>query len=201
MSLFITFEGPDGCGKTTISNLIYEKLLEDNYDVVKTREPGGTKISEKIRGIILSNEHMEMHKSTEALLYAASRAQHVNEFIIPSLNSGKIVLCERFVLSSLAYQGIGRGVDLEDILKINEFATKGVKPDIVFLFRIKEKTLNRKDSNSLDRLEKAGDLFHKKVRDYYNTLELKENYYEIDASLGIEEVLSQCMDILKEALK
>lgn len=201
MSLFVTFEGPDGCGKTTICNLIFNRLQEIGLDVIKTREPGGTKISEKIRDIILSNDNSEMHKSTEALLYAASRAQHVNELIIPSLESGKIILCERFVLSSLAYQGVGRGQNLEDIININKFATSGIKPDIVFLFRTNKKTLDRKEKQNFDRLEKAGDLFHKRVRDYYNKLELEDNYYEIDASMEVCDVFNQCMDILKEALK
>ncbi len=201
MSLFITFEGPDGSGKTTICNLIFNKLQDMGVDVVKTREPGGTKISEEIRDIILNNDNIKMHKSTEALLYAASRAQHVNELIIPCLENNKIVLCERFVLSSLAYQGIGRGQSLEDINMINEFATKGLKPDIVFLFKTNNKTLDRKEKHTLDRLENAGDLFHQKVRDYYNSLELEDNYYEIDASKEIDEVFNQCMNILKEALK
>ena len=123
--IFITLEGPDGCGKTTIAQMLYDRLIS-NYEVVRTREPGGTKISEKIRELILSNDNIEMTSRTEALLYAAARAQHVEEKIIPSIEKGNIVLCERFVISSLVYQGIGRSLGVEEVRKINEFATGGL---------------------------------------------------------------------------
>ena len=134
--IFITFEGPDGSGKSTISNLVYENL-KDKYEIVKTREPGGTEISEKIRDLILDVNNSSMTDRTEALLYAASRAQHVEEKIIPAINSGKVVICERFVLSSIAYQGYGRGLGEKDIRMINDFATSGLKPDLTFLFDMK----------------------------------------------------------------
>ena len=135
MSAFITFEGPDGSGKSTICNLVYEELLKNNIRTIKTREPGGTRISEKIREIILDKDLKEMDMRTEALLYSASRAQHTYEKIIPALEDGTTVLCERYVLSSLAYQGHARGQKLEDIRAINDFATGGKKPDIVFKLR------------------------------------------------------------------
>lgn len=200
MSAFITFEGPDGSGKSTICNLVYEELLKNKVKAIKTREPGGTRISEKIREIILDKDLSEMDMRTEALLYSASRAQHTYEKIIPALDEGTTVLCERYVLSSLAYQGYARGQNLEDILSINNFATGRIKPDIVFVFRSRGETLNRKDESSYDRLEREPDEFHKKVRDYYNNLEKEDNYYFIDVSKSIEEVFCDCMKVLKERM-
>ena len=200
MSAFITFEGPDGSGKSTICNLVYEELLKNKIKAIKTREPGGTRISEKIREIILDKDLSEMDMRTEALLYSASRAQHTYEKIIPALEEGTTVLCERYVLSSLAYQGYARGQNLEDILTINNFATGRIKPDIVFVFRSRGETLNRKDESSYDRLEREPDEFHKKVRDYYNNLEKEDNYYFIDVSKSIEEVFCDCMKVLKERM-
>lgn len=195
MSLFVTFEGADGVGKSTIANLIYEELLKRNIEVIKTREPGGTRISEAIRDIILNNSYKEMDYRCEALLYAASRAQHVEEKIKPALKSGKVVLCERFVLSSLAYQGIGRNQNLDHIKSINEYATMGLEPDIVFIFLNKEETLLRKLENA-DRLERAGDDFHNKVRDFYKNLQKKDNYYFIDAWQSIDKVFSDTLEVL-----
>ncbi|MGF0095239.1 dTMP kinase [Peptoniphilus sp. SGI.035] len=200
MSTFITFEGPDGSGKSTICNLIYEELLKNKVKTIKTREPGGTRISEKIREIILDKDLSEMDMRTEALLYSASRAQHTYEKIIPALKSGITVLCERYVLSSLAYQGYARGQKLEDILSINNFATGRIKPDIVFIFRSRGVTLHRKDKSCYDRLEREPDEFHKKVRDYYNNLEKEDNYYFIDVNKSIEEVFCDCMKVLKERM-
>lgn len=198
MSAFITFEGPDGSGKSTICNLVYDELLKNNIKTIKTREPGGTRISEKIRDLILDKDLKEMDMRTEALLYSASRAQHTYEKILPSLDEGVTVLCERYVLSSLAYQGHARGQKIEDIKAINDFATGGIKPDIVFIFRTKDSTLIRKDKDSYDRLECEDDDFHKKVRDYYNNLEKEENFYFIDVNKSIEEVFDDCIDVLKE---
>ena len=200
MSAFITFEGPEGSGKSTIANLVYEEILKKNKKVLKTREPGGTRISEKIRELILDKDLEEMDKRTEALLYSAARAQHTYEKIVPALRDSYIVLCERYVLSSLAYQGFARGQDLEDIMAINNFATGNIKPDIVFIFRTDKKTLLRKDKNSYDRLERESDEFHKKVREYYNNLEKEDNFYFIDVSKSIEEVFCDCMKVLKERM-
>lgn len=120
--LFITFEGNDGCGKTTISTQVYEKMKEAGYPVIYTREPGGIDIAEQIRGVILDPKNTAMDARTEALLYAASRRQHLVEKVLPALANGMIVLCDRFIDSSLAYQGIGRNIGIDEILKINEFA-------------------------------------------------------------------------------
>ncbi|MDO5715383.1 MAG: dTMP kinase [Tissierellia bacterium] len=197
MSLFVTFEGPDGCGKSTISNLIYEELSQ-SYSVIRTREPGGTRIGERIRQLILNNAYQEMNPRTEALLYAASRAQHVEERIKPALAQGKIVLCERYVLSSIAYQGYGRRQKIEDIVSINEFAIGGLKPDIIFLFQTGEGTLHRKLMDRPDRLENEGDTFHRRVRKAYEDLTKDEEYHVIDASKTIDEVFLQCMKVLRE---
>lgn len=198
--MFITFEGPDGCGKSTITSLVYDKL-KDKYNVIKTREPGGTEISEKIRDLILDVSNEKMTYRTEALLYAASRAQHVEEKIIPAIKEGKIVLCERFVLSSVAYQGYGRGLGEEDVMMINNFATGGVKPDITFLFDMKGKSsVTRKLELGGDRLENSGDLFHKKVNEAYTELSKRNDYCIIDATKSIDEVLNDCLEILEAKL-
>ncbi|RVU53926.1 dTMP kinase [Anaerosphaera multitolerans] len=199
--IFVTFEGPDGSGKSTIANMVYESL-KDKIDIIKTREPGGTKISERIRDIILDTENSEMTDRTEALLYAASRAQHVEEKILPSLERGLTVLCERFVLSSIAYQGYGRGLGEENIETINEFATGGLQPDIVFLFDVGENpSENRKIELGGDRLEVSGEDFHRKVREAYSLLAKRDRFYVIDATKSIDEVFNSCMEILKTKLE
>ena len=139
---FITFEGPDGAGKTTQIDLLRKYLLDKGLDVVVTREPGGTPISEAIRGIILDTDHSEMDPITEMYLYAASRAQHVGQLIAPALRQGKIVLCDRFVDSSIAYQGAGRGLGMKMVEEINRAALQGIMPDItLFLISIRKKGL------------------------------------------------------------
>ncbi|CDZ75173.2 Thymidylate kinase [Peptoniphilus sp. ING2-D1G] len=199
--MFIAFEGPDGCGKSTIATAIYE-ALKDKYDIIKTREPGGTEISEKIRDVILDKNNKNMSARAEALLYAASRAQHVEEKIAPALKEGKIVLCERFVISSLVYQGYGRGLELEDIKDINEFATAGLKPDITFLFITGEKlTYKRKLGEDADRIEMSGLDFHMRVKKGYEELSRAEEYTLIDASMPKEDVLNSCLNILYEKLE
>ena len=131
--LFITFEGPDGGGKTTQISRLASYIKDLGYEVVLTREPGGTFISEKIRSLLLDPTNQELNRETEVLLYAASRAQHVREVIIPALNQGKVVLCDRFVDASIAYQGYGLGITLESITAINHFATGGLKPTRTYL--------------------------------------------------------------------
>lgn len=193
--IFITLEGPDGSGKSTIVNLLSDYFSSSNIDYIFTREPGGTKIGEDIRNIILDNENTKMSARTEALLYAASRSQHIHEKIIPALQAGKVVLCERFVLSSLVYQGIGRGLGVEDVKAINNFGTKGLKPDLTLFFDIDPiVSLNRKMlGENVDRLEMEGMEFHREV--YNGYLELINKYPEniviIDASKSEEEVFKQ----------
>ena len=198
--MFITFEGPDGSGKSTIIQKVYDYLIENNYDVIKTREPGGSPIAEKIRNLILDTENTEMGYRTEALLYAASRAQHVEETILPALNENKIVLCDRFLISSLAYQGVGRDLGIENVRKINEFAINGVFPDFVLFFDVDPiTTLKRKFSlDTADRLEKEGNNFHERVYNgYKEILNSEKNIEIIDATQSVEDVFSQCIKVLK----
>ena len=152
--IFITLEGPDGSGKSTIVKLISNYLEEKKIDFIFTREPGGTPIGEDIRDIILDNENINMSPRTEALLYAASRSQHISEKIKPALEEGKVVICERFVLSSLAYQGVARKLGIEDVKSINDFAIEGVSPDLTLFFDVDPiYALNRKTN------KKRGDRF------------------------------------------
>ncbi|NLW23470.1 MAG: dTMP kinase [Tissierellia bacterium] len=202
--MFITLEGPDGSGKTTMMNRITQYLEEKGIDFIVTREPGGTQIGEEIRNIILDAKNKNMASETEALLYAASRAQHVHEKINPALKEGKIVLCERFILSSLAYQGIGRKLGIEEVYMINHFAIKGVKPDLTLFFRIDPAvSLNRKVEKGGDRLEQEGIQFHQQVYNgYMKLLELyPENIRVIDASKSKEDVFRQCISSIEEILK
>ena len=131
---FIVFEGGDGSGKSTALEKIYDFLVENGIECIKTREPGGIKISEDIRNIILDTKNTEMDRKTEALLYAAARRQHLVEKVIPELEKGKIVLCDRFIYSSLAYQGYARGIPLDEIFQINKFAIGEYMPDLNIFF-------------------------------------------------------------------
>lgn len=165
--LFITMEGLDGSGKTTQINLIKEYLQNKGFELTFVREPGSTKIGEDIRNIILNKQNKEMHRITEAFLYAASRAQLVNEVIEPALKEGHIVLCDRFVDSSIVYQGIARGVGEKEVFAINKIATKGLTPDITFFLNLAPDIAikRKKEQKILDRLENENDYFYKSV--YY----------------------------------
>ena len=192
--MFSTLEGPEGSGKTTAVDYAVSKLEEMGYKIVRTREPGGTPISEQIRNVILDKANTAMDERTESLLYAASRRQHLVEKVWPALKEGKIVICDRYLDSSLAYQGGARGLGVENILNVNNFATEGTFPDLTLLFDIDPKiglariaaNANR-EVNRLD-LEKLD--FHNKVRNTF--LELAKRYPErfivIDASKSREEV-------------
>jgi len=199
MGLFITFEGPDGCGKTSIMNLIKE-YYKSNEKIIFTREPGGTKISEKIREIILSNDNSNMSPRTEALLYSASRAQHIDELIKPNLDKGNIVISD-------AYQGGGRELGVENVKKINDFAINGVNPDMIIFFYVDPlTTLKRKSLNvDADRLELSGDDFHSRVYDTY--MELLEKMKDekvlkkVDATKSMSEVFEDVKNIIDEKLE
>lgn len=203
--LFIALEGPDGSGKSTIAKLLGAYLKKKDLAYIITREPGGTDIGEKIRAMILDKENTHMSHETEALLYAASRSQHVDEKIVPALNEGKIVLCDRFVLSSLAYQGKGREIGIEKVKMINDFAIKDTYPDLILFFYIDPTlTLKRKTANSaVDRLELEGDLFHQNVyKGYMEVLDkYPKNIKRIDATGSIEQVLSQSIEQIEVLLK
>ena len=197
---FITLEGPDGSGKSTQLKLIEAFLKEKGHRIVVTREPGGTVISEKIRELLLDKNHSEMGSRAEALLYAAARAQHVTEKIKPALERGEIVLCDRFVDSSIAYQGYGRKLG-EQIVIINEFALAGCMPDITFLFKINpEVGRARIKTKDRDRLETDQTEFYQEVYRGYTELEKRypNRIIGIDASMGIEEVHSEIIKIIKE---
>lgn len=202
--LFITLEGPDGSGKSTIIKLLGDYFSNKGIDFIITREPGGTSISEDIRHIILDNKNTHMGGQTEALLYAASRAQHVHEKIAPALEEGKLVLCDRFVLSSLAYQGVGRNLGIESVKRINDFALGGLYPDLILFFHIDpEITLKRKTKGSSgDRLEKEGTDFHNRV--YNGYMELLKLYPErikiVDASQSVEEVFKSSIEKIEELI-
>jgi dTMP kinase len=168
--LFITLEGPDGSGKTTQVSKIAEYLTEKEIDFVQTREPGGTRISDKIRALILDPEHKEMHDLTEVLLYAASRAQHVHEKIIPALAEGKMVLCDRFVDASLAYQGFGLGIGEGPVMQVNNIATGGLTPDRSYFIDVspqvgRERMQARYGMGNLDRIEQKDFSYHDRVRE------------------------------------
>lgn len=202
---FIVFEGPDGSGKTTILNKVNEILISKGYKTNLLREPGGTFISEKIRDIIIDNENINMDAKTEALLFAASRAQLVSEKIKPLMEAGEIILCDRFVLSSLTYQGVGRGLGIDEIKAINDFATDGLKADLTVFFNIDYKdALIRKRANfTADRLENEEFEFHKKIFDAYLDMAklYKDEICEIDASKSIDEVSKSALDLILNILE
>lgn len=192
--IFITFEGPEGAGKTTVVKEIHNRLQQQGKYSVLTREPGGIRIAEKIRTIILDNNHEEMDGRTEALLYAAARRQHLTEKVIPALEEGAIVLCDRFVDSSLAYQGYARGLGIDEVLAINEFAINGLIPDHTIYFDVSpeaglariaasgEREQNRLDNETLQ--------FHKDVAEGYRLVQQRfpKRIQSIDASGTVEEV-------------
>lgn len=177
---FITFEGPEGAGKTTVIATLHERLEAAGRQVVLTREPGGIRIAEQIRSIILDNDNTEMDAKTEALLYAAARRQHLIEKVIPALNAGAIVLCDRFIDSSLAYQGHARGLGIDEVLLINQFAIENTMPDLTIFFDINpEEGLARIMNNSSrekNRLDKESIAFHEGV--YQGYKELLQRYPE-----------------------
>ncbi len=194
--LFITFEGPDGAGKTTQINKLTDYLTSMGMDAVLTREPGGTRLGEKIREIILDPQHQEMAHLTEALLYASSRAQHVAEKIRPALDAGKTVICDRFMDSSIAYQGYGRKLG-ERVRIINEIAVEGLVPNLTILLLVDPDEGKKRISNGfLDRLELEAIHYHRDVYEGY--LELADMYPErilcIDGSRGVEEISSEIME-------
>jgi dTMP kinase len=195
--LFITFEGPDGSGKSTQIKLLSEVLEEKGIPYIQTREPGGTLISDKIREIILDPEHDAMKNETEVLLYAASRAQHVREKVMPALEQGKVVLCDRFVDASVAYQGYGLELPVEVIQSVNAFATAGVKPHRTYMIdlspdegRVRMLKRTGGQSQGLDRIEQKELDYHKRVRNGFHTIynENKDRICLVDGSTSIGKV-------------
>jgi len=199
---FITIEGPEGAGKTTVVAKLQQQLESRGFQVVITREPGGIKISEAIRNIILDTTNTNMDPKTEALLYAAARRQHLVEKIIPALEEGKIVLCDRFIDSSLAYQGYARNLGMEEVFAINDFAINGHMPELTLYFDIEPEIglarINAHKNREINRLDLEALDFHHKVRDGY--LKLVEKHPErikmIDASKQVEEVLEDVTKVV-----
>ena len=201
---FITFEGPDGSGKTTVCNAVYQRLKDMGYDVVHTREPGGIEIAEKIRDIILDPQNVMMDAKTEALLYAASRRQHLVEKVIPSIEAGKVVICERFVDSSLAYQGYGRELGFDEVLSINKFAIGDYFPDMTVYLDVDEKTgLERiKDRAFKDRLDQESIDFHHRVNEGYQKVidVFKDRISIVDAIKPLDSVIEDALNRVKELI-
>ncbi|WP_066889760.1 dTMP kinase [Clostridium nigeriense] len=199
---FIVFEGGEGSGKSTILEMIYEFLIDSGIECIKTREPGGIRISENIRNIILDTKNTEMDRKTEALLYAAARRQHLVEKVIPELNKGKIVLCDRFIFSSLAYQGYAREIDVKEIFEINKFAVGEYMPDLNILFDVSPEVglsrINKNKDREVNRLDLEKLDFHNKVRDGYYKLveENQDNFQVINAEKSIEEVFNEVKNII-----
>lgn len=196
--IFITFEGPDGSGKSTQIALLSDYLKKKGFKVLNTREPGGTDISEQIRKIILNPENEDMNDMTEALLYAAARAQHVAQLIKPALEDGFIVISDRFMDSSIAYQGYARALG-DSVRVINEYAVQGITPDLTFFMDLsaEEGIARVAKRHNLDRLEQEDLSFHRAVYDGYLKLAeiYKDRYVRIDASGSIEEVSEKIIRI------
>ena len=198
----VSLEGPEGAGKTSVLEALIPVLEDRGVEVLTTREPGGVLIGEKIREVILDPSHTEMDPKTELLLYIASRRQHLVEKVLPALAAGKLVIMDRFIDSSVAYQGFGRGLDIEAIDWLNEFATDGLKPDLTLYFDIDvEEGLARIAANSdreINRLDMEGLDLHRKVRQGYLSLMEKEadRIVKIDASLPLDQVIANTQQLL-----
>ncbi|RCW16974.1 dTMP kinase [Streptococcus gallolyticus] len=203
--IIISFEGPDGAGKTTVLEQVLPVLQEKGYDIVTTREPGGVEIAERIRDVILDVNHVAMDSKTELLLYMAARRQHYVEKVLPALEAGKVVLIDRFIDSSIAYQGAGRGLDKDIITRLNDFATDGRIPDLTLYFDVEseiglariaknaEREVNRLDLEKLD--------MHKRVREGYLALtEQEKRIVTIDASHELVDVVSETLYTILEQL-
>ena len=197
--LFITFEGPDGCGKTTQMKLLAEYLEKKGEEVVLTREPGGKGFGEKVREILL-NYDGEVSDRCESFLFLADRAQNIDIIVNPAVKAGKIVLCDRHIDSTVAYQGYGRGLDIERINMLNNLATNGKKPDLTFVFDVDVETSMKRVGKEKDRMESAGVEFHNRVRQGYLELAKQEpqRIKVIDATKSIEEIHDEVINILKK---
>lgn len=203
--LFITIEGNDGSGKSTVIQSLKEQLAKLNLEVCYTREPGGSYVAEKIREVILDNDNIAMDDKTEALLYAASRRQHLKETVFPALEEGKIVVCDRFIDSSLTYQGIARGLGVDEVLNMNMFATEGFMPHLTIYLLVDPKIgLERKShQKELDRLEHEKLEFHEKVYNGYLMLadRFKDRVRIVNGNVTIEEECKAVNDIILSFIK
>lgn len=205
--VFITIEGPEGAGKTSIIQMLKKGLVEAGQTVTTTREPGGIAIAEQIREVILNKENVLMDGRTEALLYAAARRQHLTEKIAPALKAGHIVLCDRFIDSSLAYQGCARGLGMEEVYKINQFAIGTLMPDLTLLFDVRPEIgmqrIQAHAEREVNRLDLEALSFHEKVRTGY--LELAEQFPNritvINAEAAIEWVYEESLKLIRAKIK
>lgn len=200
--LFITFEGADGCGKTTQLNKIKDFLKNEGFDVVVTREPGALEIGQKIRDILLHHDGFVSDRC-EMFLFLADRSQHVESLIKPSVESGKIVLCDRHTDSTIAYQGYARGQDISLLKNLNDIAVNGLTPDLTLLFDVSAETAQKRVGIEKDRMESMGIEFHQKVRNGYLELQ-KENPERIkliDANNSVETVFNDAKDIVLQLLQ
>lgn len=201
---FITFEGPDGSGKTTVSKAVVKKLSEEGYSLIYTREPGGSEIAEQIRNVILDPQNTLMDARTEALLYAASRRQHLVEIVKPAMAQGITVISDRFIDSSLAYQGIARGIGIDPVYEINAFAIDDCMPDkTIYLDVSAEEGLKRiADRVFLDRMDKESVSFHQKVREGYMQILAKypERIIRVDAARDLDVVVEEACRLVREII-
>lgn len=199
--LFITFEGADGCGKTTQLNLISDYLKTKGYDILLTREPGGKGLGEKIREILLNYDGVVSDRCEE-FLFLADRAQNIDMIINPAVEQGKIVLCDRHTDSTVAYQGCGRGLDIERINYLNNIATNGTTPDLTLVFDVDIETSNKRVGDEKDRMESSGDEFFNRVRTGY--LELAKNEPDrikvIDGTKSVEDVHKEVVKIVENKI-
>lgn len=197
--LFITFEGPDGCGKTTQMKLLAEYFEKKGKEVVLTREPGGKGLGEKVREILL-NYDGEVSDRCESFLFLADRAQNIDIIVNPAVKEGKIVLCDRHIDSTVAYQGYGRGLNIDRINMLNNLATNGKKPDLTLVFDVDVETSMKRVGKEKDRMESAGIDFHNRVRKGYLELAKQEpkRIKVLDATKSIEEIHKDVINILAE---
>lgn len=203
--MFITLEGPEGSGKSTQIRRLAKRLDAMGYPVITTREPGGTPIGDQIRQVLVRMENKELHPRTEILLFLAARAQLVEQLIKPALQDGKIILCDRYGDSTLAYQGYGHGLDLEKLRQMLDFATDHLKPDLTILLDLDVKTglMRKKAEDEWNRLDAYEVLFHERVREGYLSLAHAEpeRWRIVDASQGIDAVQEDLFQIILDALK
>lgn len=203
--MFITLEGPEGSGKSTQIRRLAKRLESLGYPVITTREPGGTPIGDQIRQVLVRMENKELHPRTEILLFLAARAQLVEQLIKPSLRDGKIILCDRYGDSTLAYQGYGHGLDLDQLRQMLDFATDHLKPDLTILLDLDVKTglMRKKAEDEWNRLDAYEVLFHERVREGYLNLahEEPERWRIVDASQGIDAVQEDLFQLILDAIR
>lgn len=203
---FITMEGGEGGGKTTNRHFLAEQLTAEGYEVVVTREPGGTPLAERIRELLLSAHEEDFHNDTELLLMFAARAQHWNVVIAPALAAGKIVLCDRFVDSSFAYQGAGRGLDMSRIQQLTEFVLGDARPDLTLIFDIPVKVGMQRAAKraTLDRIENNEIEFFERIRNHFLDLALNDStghYCLVDANRALDKVQNDLLNTVKTAIQ